>query len=178
MAIETTALRRNLTRLETMVYCIIIIVLFVLFMRRMAAVEASAEKAILLSRYQDMQSRLMTLRAGLLQQGGHAGALRLDDLVRKIGWGEIQFVEIGETLDWDTVPPGAWVYFKAARQLQYHVISADYFEVEAAVPKRVRFQIEPRYADINGNGRYDEPGDRLEGAAVQLLDPRALLDSE
>ena len=90
----------------------------------------------------------------------------------------MEFIESERAFDWESVAPGAWVYFEDVRRIEYRVISEDYFEVEKTGPKRVRFQVEPRYVDINGNGRFDDSVDRLDGAVLKLLDPRAFSTRE
>ena len=170
MAIETTTLKRNLSRLELALAILVIAVLISVFMRRMDTVSAAAERSILLARYQDMQSRLMSLRAGVITRQAQTAALRLDDVVRSLGRGDILFVPRETGFDWGRIGPGEWVYFRASHLLEYRVTHEEFFAVAAQAPTRVRFQLEPRYADIDGNGRYDEATERLEGATIRLLD--------
>ena len=175
MALETAALGRNLSRVELAVSIVLIAVLFLLFMQRMGGVEAAAEKSILRTRYQDMQTRLMLRKANLVLQDRVGERVTLSELVRYIGRGEAAFVADASTVDWDDYLPGAWVYDESARILMYRVISEDHFDVRFTTPKRVGFQLIPSYVDTDGNGRYDPAGDRLTGARIRLLDERSLV---
>ncbi|MCZ6665562.1 MAG: hypothetical protein O7B81_09670 [Gammaproteobacteria bacterium] len=178
MAIETASLRRNLSRLEVAVAVLIIAVLFAVFMNRVSHVEAAAEKAILIAQFQDMQTRLLTLKVSFVLQEIQGRPPTLHDVVRHVGRGDLEFIESERAFDWESVDPGAWVYFEDVRRIEYRVISEDYFEVEKTGPKRVRFQVEPRYVDINDNGRFDDSVDRLDGAVLKLLDPGAFSTRE
>jgi hypothetical protein len=178
MAIETASLRRNLSRFEIAVTIIIIAILFAMFMNRMGRVEAAAEKSMLRAQYQDMQSRLITLKVSFVFQEQQGRPLTLRDVVRHIGRGELEFFESEGAFDWGRIAPGERVYFEDVRRIEYRAINEDYFDVEKTTPKRVRFQVEPQYVDMNGNGTYEESVDRLDGVTLRLLDQRALLFSE
>jgi hypothetical protein len=170
MAIETAVLRRNLSRVELGLAVLIIGVLFAIFMNRVTEVEAAAEKAILRATYQDMQSRLLTLKVSLVFQENRAQPIKLNDIARHLGRGTLPLLDSESLVNWEDVPRGSWMYFKDTQLVEYRVINEDYFDVGKAAPKRVRFRLEPHYVDINGNGRYDESEDHLNGAALRLLD--------
>lgn len=172
MAIETAVLRRNLSRVELAAAIVIIAVLFAMFMNRVTRVEAAAEKSILRATYQDMQSRLITLKVSLVFQEKRDQPLTLSGIARHIGRGTLPLLESQAEVRWEDVPRGAWIYFKDTQHIEYRVINEDYFDVESEQPKRVRFQLEPRYVDTNRNGQYDETEDRLEGAVLRLLDEK------
>ena len=173
MAIETTSLRRNLSRVELAAALVMIAILFAMFMNRVTRVEAAAEKSILRATYQDMQSRLITLKVTLVFQEKRDQPLSLSGIARHIGRGTMPLFESEANVNWEDLPRGAWIYFKDTQRFEYRVINEDYFDVESEEPKRVRFQLEPRYVDINRNGRYDESQDHLAGAVLKLLDERA-----
>ena len=173
MAIETASLTRNLSRVELAAAIVIIAILFAMFMNRVTRVEAAAEKSILRATYQDMQSRLITLKVSLVFQENRDQPLTLTGVARRIGRGMMPLLDSDTEVNWEDLPRGAWVYFKDAQRFEYKVINDDYFDVESDAPKRVRFQLEPRYVDINRNGQYDESQDHLEGAVLRLLDEGA-----
>ena len=159
--------------MELAVAIVIIAILFAMFMKRVTRVEAAAEKSILQATYQDMQSRLITLKVSLVFQENHAEPLQLIDIARHLGRGILPLVELAVQVNWEDVPRGSWVYLMDMQRFEYRVINEDYFAVEVERPKRVRFQLEPRYVDVNRNGTYDESQDRLQGAVLKLLDETA-----
>jgi hypothetical protein len=173
MALETSRLGRDLSRLEKVAALIMIAILFALFMRKADSVAAEAERTLLIARLQDIYGRLATQRADLMVRPT-ASAQTLDGLVRALGRGELLIVAHERGFDWSRVRPGEFVYFRELRRLDYLLQYPDYFVVAARDPPRIRFQVEPRYVDSNGNGRYDEPADTLSGADVKLLDVDAL----
>jgi len=174
MSLSSRSLARNLSRMELALSVSIIAVLLSLFLSRMGAVEAAAERAVLRARYQDMQSRLMTWRTERLLREPGAQPLTLDDLARHLGRGELHMAASAAAVDWSGVPPGGWVYLRDSGILYYRVINAGRIAAGPGEPSRVRFQLEPAFADSNANGRYDPPAEPLYGARLRLLDHAAL----
>lgn len=172
MALESVSFARNLSRLELAAAVVLVGVLAALFFQRMDTVAREAERTLLRARYQDMQSRLATYRAELMLARG-AARPHLAELVRHLGRGDLLFAE-SAGLDWNSVPSGGWVYLADQRELHYRVSHGADFAGAFGEPARVRFQLVPLFADSDGNGRYDEPGDTLRGAELRPLDPAAL----
>lgn len=171
MAIETTSLRRNLSRFELAVTILIIAVLFAAFMSRMSGVEGAAERSILQARYQDMQARLLTLKVQFVS--GTGGPLTLEDVVRHLGRGDIAMLSSRDDPGWTDVRPGGWAWWAKERTIAYRVINEEYF-ADAGIAPVVRFKLEPRYVDMQDDGRYDPARDRLTGATLSVVDVQAL----
>jgi hypothetical protein len=174
MSLGTSSLARNLSRLELAVSIAIIALLLGLFLARLGAVEAAAERAVLRAQYQDMQARLMTWRTERMMRGAGAAPATLDELARHLGRGELTVVEHANEIDWSSVAPGAWVYVRETAEFHYRVGHRERLLVGPDEPPRVRFRLVPSYADTNGNRRYDPPGETLYGADLHLLDRAAL----
>lgn len=174
MAIQTASLSRNLSRMELAIVIVIIAVLFAMFMARMRSVEGAAERSMVLARYQDMQARLLTLKVRFVGGGTERTPLAVRDVVRHIGRGDVVTLRSLDDPDRDGVPAGSWAWAEAERLLVYRIINRDYFEVGGDRPEFARFKLEPRYVDINQNGRYDEPVDRLTGATLRPIDASVL----
>lgn len=174
MTVSSRSLARNLSRLELVVSVAIMALLLGLFLSRMSALEAAAERAVLRARYQDMQARLMTSRTELILREARTRPLTLDDLARHLGRGEVLMAATAAAVDWAAVPPGGWVYLRDSGEFHYRVINAGRIVAGLDDPPRVRFQLEPMFADDNQNGRYDPPAETLYGASLRLLDAAAL----
>ena len=127
MAITTTALRRNLSRFELALAVLVLTVLVTLFLRRMESVSAAAEEAMVRTRVQDMQARLMTLRAGFVSGELGGRPVQVDDVVRLLARGDVPWVATARGFDWATVPEGSWVYFEDRREFAYRVIHRERF---------------------------------------------------
>jgi len=78
----------------------------------------------------------------------------------------------GETSleDPNLLQPGAWYYHVPDRALVYRVDRESGFKGELMYPPRVRFRIEPRFEDRDGDGRYDPGRDLLLAVRLQALD--------
>lgn len=174
MNVSSPSLARNLSRMELVVSVAIMALLLGLFLSRMSALEAAAERAVLRARYQDMQSRLMTLKTEWMLREVPARRLTLDDLARHLGRGEVLMAATAAAVDWAIVPPGGWVYLRDSGEFHYRVINAERIATGPGDPPRVRFELEPAFADSNGDGHYDPPAETLYGARLRLLDTAAL----
>ncbi|MCB1749182.1 MAG: hypothetical protein H6977_04760 [Gammaproteobacteria bacterium] len=142
MAITTTALRRNLSRFELALAVLVLTVLVTLFLRRMESVSAAAEEAMVRTRVQDMQARLMTLRAGFVSGELGGRPVQVDDVVRLLARGDVPWVATARGFDWATVPEGSWVYFEDRREFAYRVIHRERFAAAGGDPLQLRFQLE------------------------------------
>lgn len=67
--------------------------------------------------------------------------------------------------------PRQWYYEPQQGILVYRVAHGDYLETELPGPPRIRFQLQLRYEDRNGNGRYDPDGESLGGVNLVALEP-------
>ncbi len=67
--------------------------------------------------------------------------------------------------------PRRWYYEPVEGLLIYRVEHGDYLDTELPGPPRIRFQLQLRYEDINGNGRYDPASDSLGGVSLVALEP-------
>ncbi|MGE0482878.1 MAG: hypothetical protein AB7Q81_01935 [Gammaproteobacteria bacterium] len=166
MAITTTALQRNLSRFELALALLVLAILVSLFLRRMENVSAAAEEAAVRTRVQDMEARLMTLRASFAS-GDYAGRqLNEDDIVRILARGDVPAAATARGFDWSAVPEGSWVYFADRRQFAYRVIHAGRFPAAAGEPPQLRFQVEALRAATPSGGTG---GGRLVGARLLPL---------
>jgi general secretion pathway protein G len=71
----------------------------------------------------------------------------------------------------EQLAPRRWYYEPQEGILIYRVEAGDYLETELPGPPRIRFQLQLRYDDANGNGRYDAGIDSLGGVGMVALEP-------
>lgn len=163
VSLASAARSRNLSRLELALVVIVIAVLMMMFMRRMERVEAAMERAMVQLVVQDLQSRLLMYKADLTISGREDG---LADIIGANPVGTIipvlgNYAGAYDEVDWDAVLPGQWVFDRRAGTLEYRVIHEDWVDTPVRHPARIRLRIEPRYVDVDGDGRYDPGTDRL-----------------
>ena len=72
--------------------------------------------------------------------------------------------------------PHRWYYEPQQGVLTYRVQHGDYLYTALPGPPRIRFQVQLRYDDIDGNGRYDPGIDSLGGVALVPLEPYRWLE--
>ena len=70
----------------------------------------------------------------------------------------------------DEVPPGNWYFYRPDGDLIYRVRQTRYLRTDLAGPPRIRFRVDIRFQDNNGNGRYDPDSDGFEGLSFHALD--------
>ncbi|GAB4303420.1 MAG: hypothetical protein Kow0096_25490 [Thiohalomonadaceae bacterium] len=71
----------------------------------------------------------------------------------------------------EQLAPRRWYYEPQQGVLIYRVAHGDYLETELPGPPRLRFQLQLRYEDRNGNGRYDAGSEYLSGVNLVALEP-------
>lgn len=167
MAIDSTSLFRNLSRLEMIVAVVMIGILVALFLSRMQHVEVAAESASLRNQVQDMQSRLMSLRTEQLMGHNPQIPLTLATLAKRIGRGSLLLLEQETELHWDELKPGNWAYLKAEKQFVYRTIAGDALVGARGSPAHIRFEFVPIYA---ANAENNNPAGRLLGAQIRALE--------
>jgi hypothetical protein len=96
------------------------------------------------------------------------------DPVRTVAPGLARYAGAYVFIEWERIEPGSWVYDTARKLLIYRIINERYFKTELVGPKRLRYRIEPRFVDRNGNGRFDPASERAIGISVVSLDAGAL----
>ncbi|MGR8918528.1 MAG: hypothetical protein ACU85V_02825 [Gammaproteobacteria bacterium] len=162
MALSTSSLYRNLSRLELAIAVIVISILVVSFLQRMRAVELAAERATLDGQVQDMQARLLGLRADVLGGRISAGELSLSAIARRIGHPETVYVAAERGFDWNGLRPGGWVYFEEGAEFAYRPLAGKDMPGASGRPPRVRLRLRPLWS-----GTDDER--RLRGAMLERL---------
>ncbi|PKM43616.1 MAG: hypothetical protein CVV05_12125 [Gammaproteobacteria bacterium HGW-Gammaproteobacteria-1] len=71
----------------------------------------------------------------------------------------------------EQLTPRRWYFEPQQGILIYRVDNGDYLETELPGPPRIRFQLQLRYDDANGNGHYDAGIDSLGGVGMVALEP-------
>jgi len=71
----------------------------------------------------------------------------------------------------EQMTPRQWYYDPQQGILVYRVAHGEYLETELPGPPRIRFQLQLRYEDRNGNGRYDPDSESLGGVNLVTLEP-------
>lgn len=67
--------------------------------------------------------------------------------------------------------PYRWYYEPKSGILIYRVGNAEYLDTPLPSPPRIRFQLQVRYKDVNGNHHYDPGIDGLQGVDLVALEP-------
>lgn len=73
----------------------------------------------------------------------------------------------------ERLAPRRWYYEPQQGILIYRVAYGEYLDTALPGPPRIRFQLQLRYADRNGNGRYDAGSEDLDGVGLVALEPYA-----
>lgn len=81
------------------------------------------------------------------------------------------YQRLDHPLPLEQLVPRRWYYDAQEGILTYRVQHGDYLETELPGPPRIRFQLQLRYDDVDGNGRYDAGIDNLGGVGLVLLEP-------
>ncbi|WP_127474655.1 hypothetical protein [Sulfurivermis fontis] len=81
------------------------------------------------------------------------------------------YQRLGGPLPPEQMVPRRWYYEPQQGILIYRVDHGEYLETELPGPPRIRFQLQLRYEDRNGNGRYDADSDALGGVSLVTLEP-------
>lgn len=71
----------------------------------------------------------------------------------------------------EQLAPRRWYYEPQAGILIYRVDNGAHLETGLPGPARIRFQLQLRYEDLNGNGRYDPASEQLGGVSLVTLEP-------
>ncbi len=163
MAISSTALKRNLSRAELALAAVVIAALVAVFMQRMRAIEVAAEEAIVTTRVQDMQARLLGLRLQFMTADAGGRFAALDEVMRQVVGEELIVARRVRSIDWQRVRAGGWVYVSTERKLLYRTLTGDDFPGASGTPATVTFQVQPSFADKQAGA---EGAGRLIGARL------------
>lgn len=186
MSEESSRLGRNLRRYELAVAIVFMALLIAVFMDRMQALEAQAERAGFDLFVGTLRERIR-IQNVVLRAGKSRG--RVIDLA---GGNPIQlFMAGGARPDWlgETVPidppsgyrgetdraregvpaPGEWVFERRRRALTYRVRGRGAFGLDRDQSDLIRFALAVDYLDSNGNGYFDPGVDAALGLKLERL---------
>lgn len=114
--------------------------------------------------------------------------IQVMERVLRSGLGSIAAMEHADPMDYLDPPPAnyqrldgpvppeqlvprRWYYEPQQGILIYRVDHGEYLETELPGPPHIRFQLQLRYEDRNGNGRYDAGSEDLGGVSLVTLEP-------
>lgn len=181
MAIFTDRRTRELSRLESILALVIILVIIYVVMGRVEALFASVEKAQLTSTVSRLNSSLRIEVAARLMRGDQrtlaelAGAnpMALGPTRTQADGENTKGQYIGEFASPDpaSMPAGKWYFDTDQRYLIYRVKAAEFFETSLGSVERARFEVKLEFFDKNANGSFDVGEDRFSGVSLKPVEP-------
>ena len=163
---------RHLKRLEHAVLLAVILLLIAAAGYRVGGVMGDAERVAFEVSVNNLRAAVgLEVARRLSHEGG------FDSLTDMMGANPMAYAApphnyLGETSleDPNLLQPGSWSYHSLDRVLIYRVGRESGFKGDLMYPPRVRFRIEPRYDDNDGDGRYDPHIDLLRAIRLKALD--------
>lgn len=181
MAIFTDRRTRELSRLESILALVIILVVIYFLMGRVEALFARVEKAQLTTTVSRLNASLRIEVAARLMQGNErslaalegANPMTLGDPPSQSGDVSTKGHYVGEFSSPDpaSIPSGKWYFDSDQGYLIYRVKATDYFETTLTSVERARFEIKLDFFDKNANGRFDAGEDRFRGVSLEAVEP-------
>jgi hypothetical protein len=80
-----------------------------------------------------------------------------------------QYLGVLDAGESDTAPRGVWYFDAAQRELVYIVRHREAFP--GAADGRIRLRASLRYADVDGDGRFDPVKESASGVAIEVVEP-------
>lgn len=188
---------RNLSRLEMVASLVLVALVFGTFVERGLRVFAAAEKSAMQAAVLNMNSALRILyyeyvvsgRIGEVAAWQGANPIRLLDESRgALRTGTLtQFPELGRFEaatagiagryrgEVDAEPPpdlqgGDWYFDRSAAALVYRVRNGEFLRSDLPGPPRVRYRLDVRFDDLDGDGQYNPATDRPVDVTLRPLD--------
>lgn len=157
MSIESAWRLWNLRYFERILAVVLIVIFLSVFINRAERIDAALERATLELVVQDLQSRVLMFAAEQRILGreqalvDYIGANPVGLVIDRIG----NYAGAFDTVDWDAVAPGQWVFVRPSGNLVYRVINEDFVQTQLSDPKRIRYRLDAFYRDRNNNQRFD-----------------------
>ena len=181
MAIFTDRRTRELSRLESVLALVVILVVIYFLVGRVEALFASVEKAQLSTTVARLNSSLRIEVAARLMRGDarHLAALEGANPMTfgrdpsPTGDVNAKGQYVGELASPDpaSIPAGKWYFDTDRRYLIYRVKASDYFETSLENVARARFEVKLDFIDKNANGIFDAGEDRFSGVSLKPVEP-------
>ena len=190
MAIFLDRRSRELTRFESILALVVILLIIYLLLGRLDAVFATVEKARLSTSLAQMNSALdLAAAAGLIRgdqsliaalQG--ANPMALDQALEQptdtsssnpgadSGGDSARYVGAFASPDPATMPAGKWYFDTDQRYLIYRIEAEDFFETSLPGVKRARFRVHLDFVDKNGNQMFDANEDRFQAVSLVTVE--------
>jgi len=114
-----------------------------------------------------------------LEVASHYAKGRLQDILTLVGSNPLNYAiekpgtYIGErdSIDFNTINPGEWVYDTSKNLLIYRVKYPDYFITNLAGIKRIELKVSLVFADNDKNSRFNRGVDNIEGLRLISSNP-------
>lgn len=81
------------------------------------------------------------------------------------------YIGVRAGIDPMTIPPGKWYFDSSTKTLVYRVINDASFIGGPGTPARIRFEVRLVYVDKNGNRKFDQDLDVLQGVRLAAVEP-------
>ncbi len=164
---------KGFSLLELVVVIVIISFLLVIAISRLLALQVDAERVAMETVAGTLRSAIgIKVATNIVRQdirglGSLEGSNPMDRLA------ELPSNYLGELEGPDpkTLEDGNWYFDERGRTLVYLVRNKAFFQGGLPDPPRARFAIRLVYTDRNGNGRYDQGVDDVEGVRLAVLEP-------
>ena len=181
MAIFTDRRTRELSRLESILALVVILVVIYFLMGRVEALFASVEKAQLSTTVSRLNASLRLEVAARLMQGDERSLAELagsnpmtfGQTSSQSGDRDAKGQYVGEFASPNpaSIPTGKWYFDTDQGYLIYRVKATDYFETSLGNVERARFEVKVDFLDKNANGRFDAGQDRFRGVSLNAVEP-------
>lgn len=159
--------------LELVIVITIISVLMTFAVSRLVALQVDAERVAMETVVGTLRSAIgIKVAENIIKQNGRANGL-LDGSNPMNRLAEVPANYLGEFdgVDPATLEDGNWYFDKDARALVYLVRNRGFFDGGSSDPPRARFAVQLVYTDRNGNGRYDQGIEEVEGVRLAAMEP-------
>lgn len=162
---------RGFSLLELVVVVVIVALLASIVLARLLALQADAERVAMETVAGTLRSALgMTVAEAIVRQD----LQRLRDLegsnpMDRLAETPNNYLGALATPDPARLPDGHWYFDERARELVYLVRHKERFSGGDMNPPRARFAVRLVYADRNGNGRFDDGIDKIEGLRLSVV---------
>lgn len=158
---------------QLVIVTVLILIFIVIAARRIWELRIVAEQAAVIHTVGVLQSAIgiqvmeRVLRGGLGTVAGMERANPMDYLDPP----PANYQRLDGPVPPEQLTPRRWYYEPQEGILLYRVDHGEYLETELGGPPRIRFQLQLRYDDSNGNGRYDADSESLGGVSLVALEP-------
>jgi prepilin-type N-terminal cleavage/methylation domain-containing protein len=156
---------RGFTLLELTVVVIIVSFLAAIALGKLLKMQADAERVAMDTVVGTLRSALgMAVAESIVRQDLRGlRALEGSNPMERLAETPNNYLGAFDNADPAALEDGHWYFDRPARALVYLVRNHERFSGGVANPPRARFRVELVYRDRNGNGRYDDGTDTIEG---------------